>query len=61
MKVGDLIKFRYCAQQGQVGMISQVPKHDSIYPQGCWLYWVVFTGGVQCFTGNQLEVISEGG
>jgi len=59
VRVGDLVKFRLCAQQGQIGMISGVPKHDSIYPPGCWLYWVAFAGGVQCFTGNQLVMIDE--
>ena len=59
MNVGDLIRFRNCAQQGHVGMISGVPKHDSTYPPGCWLYWVIFVGGVQCFTGNQLVMIDE--
>ena len=54
MKVGDLVIFRNCAMQGSFGIISLIPKHDSLYPPHCWIYWVVFENGVQCFTGNQL-------
>ena len=54
MKVGDLVMFRNCAQEGEFGIISIVPKHDTSYPPGCWLYWVVSDTGMQCFTGNQL-------
>ena len=61
MKVGDLVQFRYCAQQGQFGMVTCVPKRSHLAKSNPKLaiYWVAFIDGVQCFTGNQLEVVNE--
>jgi len=61
LKVGDLVRFRHCAQQRQLGVITIVPERSYIAQSNPMLaiYWVAFNGEYQCFTGNQLELISE--
>jgi len=61
MKVGDLVRFRFCAQQGKVGIISLVPKQSYLAQSNSKLaiYWVVFDKGYQCFTGSQLEIVND--
>jgi len=63
LKVGDLVRFRNCAQQGKLGMITCVPERSYLAQSNPMLalYWVAFNGERQCFTGNQLELISESG
>ena len=59
MKVGDLVEFRYCEQQGQLGVISIVCERSyvALKDPKLALYWVVYEKGHQCFTGNQLVKI----
>jgi len=61
VKVCDLVRFQYCAQQGKTGMITMLtkPSHVAKSNPALRLYWVLCDIGVQCFTGNQLEVIDE--
>ena len=61
MSVGDLVRFRNCSQQGEIGIISMLtnPSYVARNNPDMRLYWVSYYGGVQCFTGNQLEVIDE--
>lgn len=56
MKVGDLVRFRKCAQTGMLGIITVACKqsHLSRENPALRLYQVVFEGGELCFTGNQL-------
>ena len=56
MSVGDLVMFRNCAQQGTFGIISMLtsPSHVAKSNPSLRLYWVVYEGGEECFTGNQL-------
>ncbi len=56
MKVGDLVMFRNCAQQGMFGIISLVAKRSYLARSnpGLALYWVLCEGEILCFTGNQL-------
>ena len=57
MKVGDLVIFRRCAEEGKVGIISMLtePSHLAKSKPELRLYWVLCSAGEQCFTGNQLE------
>ena len=57
MKVGDLVMFQECEQQFMYGIISQAIDPDPVFWSGTALYWVVFSGGELCFTGNQLRVV----
>ena len=59
MKVGDLVRFRKCAQVGMLGIITAAHKqsHLSRENPALRLYQVVFEGGEQCFTGNQLALV----
>ena len=59
MKVGDLVMFQHCAQQGTLGVISMLtkPSHLAKKNDALQIYWVVFVGGVQCFTGGQLTLV----
>ena len=59
MKVGDLVMFRNCVMQGKTGIISMLtkPSHVAKDNPALRIYWVVFEGGVQCFTGNQLRLV----
>ena len=59
MKVGDLVMFRNCAQEGMIGIISILtnPSHLARENPELRLYWVFCDTGVQCFTGNQLRLI----
>ena len=61
MKVGDLVMFQHCVQNGKIGMITMLtnPTHVAKSNTALRLYWVLCDIGVQCFTGNQLEVINE--
>lgn len=61
MKVGDLVKFRYCAMQGQIGMVTSAPDPSQEFADrpSLHLYFVACSSGNQCFTGDQLEVINE--
>jgi hypothetical protein len=56
VKLGDLVVFRNCAQQGMFGIISLVPKKNHLARSipGLALYWVLCEGEVLCFVGNQL-------
>jgi hypothetical protein len=56
MQLGDLVMFRNCSQEGKLGVIAIIPNHDTLYPPGCWLYWVIHEEGMHCFTGNQLVI-----
>jgi len=55
-KVGDLVMFQYCAQQGQIGMIKMTTKHTHLAKSNpdLAIYWVFHNHSVQCFTGSQL-------
>jgi len=55
MKAGDIVQFRYCAQQGKMGMITMVPKQSHLAKSNpdLRLYMILSSEGVQCFTGNQ--------
>ena len=59
MKVGDLVKFRNCAQQGMFGIISMLtePSHVAKTNPDFRIYWVAYEGGNECFTGNQLVLV----
>ncbi|MBN86773.1 MAG: hypothetical protein CL885_04550 [Dehalococcoidia bacterium] len=59
MKVGDLIMFQNCAQQGKTGIIQKLTKPSCVSKENpaLQLYWVLCDTGVQCFTGNQLVVV----
>jgi len=59
MKVGDLVIFRNCAQQGKAGIIQMLtePSHVAKENPALQLYWVLCDTGVQCFTGNQLVIV----
>jgi len=61
MKVGDLIMFRRCSQQGKLGIISIVPKQSHLAKSKPELriYWVFSSIGAQCYTGSQLELIND--
>ena len=56
MKVGDLVMFQNCAQQGKTGIVTMLtkPSHVARTKPKLRLYWVLCDSGVQCFTGNQL-------
>ncbi len=56
MKVGDLVIFQNCAQQGKTGIIQMLtePSHIAKENAALRLYWVYFSEGIQCFTGSQL-------
>ena len=56
MQLGDLVMFRNCSQEGKLGVIAIIPNHDTLYPPGCWIYWVIHEEGMHCFTGNQLVI-----
>ena len=59
MKVGDIVRFRFCAQEGELGIVSMLtkPSHVAKNNRKLRLYWVLYRGGNQCFTGNQLEIV----
>jgi hypothetical protein len=59
MKVGDLVTFQHCAQQGKAGIITMLtkPSHVARKNHALRLYWVLYNEGIQCFTGNQLVVV----
>ena len=59
MKVGDLVLFQRCAQQGTTGVITMLtkPSHLAMTKPELRLYWVLCDSGVQCFTGNQLVLV----
>ena len=59
MKVGDLVMFQNCMQQGMMGIISLLskPSHLAKTDPKLRIYWVVYPGGEQCFTGNQLILV----
>ena len=61
MNVGDLVMFRYCSQHGEIGIISMLvePSCLAMKKPELQLYWVSFSGGNQCFTGNQLVLLGE--
>jgi hypothetical protein len=56
MKVGDLVIFRNCAQQGKAGIIQMLTEPSCLAKKNpaLQLYWVLCDSGVQCFTGSQL-------
>ena len=56
MKVGDLVTFQNCAQQGKAGIIQMLtePSYVAKKNPALQLYWVLCDTGVKCFTGNQL-------
>ena len=56
MKVGDLVEFVHCNQQGKNGIIAGLTKPSELAERNpaLRLYWVFYEEGVQCFTGNQL-------
>ena len=59
MRVGDLVIFCNCAAQGKTGIISMLTKPSYVARENPMLriYWVIFDGGVQCFTGSQLRLV----
>ncbi len=59
MKVGDLVMFRNCAQEGMTGIISMLtePSHVARENPTLRLYWVLCDTGILCFTGNQLRMV----
>jgi hypothetical protein len=59
VKVGDLVMFRNCMQQGTMGIISVLskPSHLAKANPKLRIYWVVCPDGEQCFTGNQLVLV----
>ena len=59
MKVGDLVMFRNCEQEGQTGIITVRCKASEVAlgNPALRLFWVVFEDGVRCFTGNQLRLV----
>ncbi len=59
MKVGDLVRFRKCKQEGKFGMITLIPKpsHLAQSMPHLRLYWVLCDTSVKCFTGNQLVLV----
>ena len=62
MKVGDLVRFHKCGVAGTTGMIVEVPEPFFVNRPHLHTYLVTVSarrGQVQCFTGSQLEGISE--
>ena len=59
MKVGDLVTFQNCPQQGTAGIITMLTKNDGIAEENpsLRLYWVLCDTGVECFTGHQLRLV----
>ena len=57
MKAGDLVRFRNCAPEGKLGIVTIATK-PTVDPL-LRIYYVSYEGGTACFTGNQLEVVSE--
>jgi hypothetical protein len=59
MKVGDLVRFRRCSQQGKVGVIVEACKPSGVTEGNVLLqlFWVAYSNQTQCFTGSQLELI----
>ena len=59
MKVGDLVVFRNCAQQGTTGIITMLSKNSPIAKENPSLriYWVLCDTGIKSFTGYQLELV----
>ena len=59
MKVGDLVMFRNCAQEGNMGIISMLtdPSPVAKMNPALRLFWVLCDTGIQCFTGNQLRMV----
>lgn len=62
MKVGDLVRFHKCRVAGTTGVIVGAPEPFFVNRPHLHTYLVAVSaqlGEVQCFTGSQLEVISE--
>ncbi len=59
MKVGDMVIFCNCEQEGDIGIITRLtePSHVVQKNAALRLYWVLCDTGVQCFTGNQLRLV----
>ena len=59
MKLGDLVTFQNCAEQGKAGIITMLTKPSRVAKENAALrlYWVLCDTGVQCFTGNQLRLV----
>ena len=59
MKIGDLVRFRKCKQEGKFGMITLIPKQSHLAQSmpHLRLYWVWYDASLECFTGNQLVVV----
>ena len=59
MKVGDMVIFQNCAQQGKAGIVTMLtkPSHVAKKNPALRLYWVLCDSGVRCFTGNQLVLV----
>ena len=59
MKVGDLVMFRNCLIEGEIGIISMLTNPSQLARENpaLQLYWVISNWGVNCFTGNQLRLV----
>ena len=59
MKIGDLVTFQNCVQQGKAGIITMLTKPSLLAKvnPSLRLYWVLSDTDVQCFTGNQLRLV----
>jgi hypothetical protein len=59
MKVGDMVIFRNCALEGDVGIITRLtePSHIAQKNAKFRLYWVLCDRGIECFTGDQLTLV----
>ena len=58
MKVGDLVEFKNCSEQGKVGVVVICPPPQPKIPEGSWVYRVSSNGKEALFTGSQLKVVS---
>ena len=58
MKVGDLVIFQNCAEQGKAGIVTMLTKPTRVAKENhaLQLYWVLHDAGIECFTGNQLRL-----
>ena len=59
MKVGDLVKFQHCGEEGMLGIITIVCEKSSVskWNDKLALYWVMCDDAIKCFTGNQLVLL----
>jgi len=56
-EVGQMVKFRNCNYQHEVGVVVTRPREERFGP-GTGVYQVMVGGQLQFFTGNQMVVAS---